>query len=367
MMFQLFTDMLVEMGEKVSVFDIGGRKNSAAILRASGTFHWKRVADYCRVLPKIWKSLIGNRSVVYLVTAPSLWGFLRDSAIIWPAFLLGHSIVTHQFGGKYREFYEKQFSLIKSFIKGTLSHVDSIIVEGESIKRQFSFLSDWESKVRPIPDGLPERGAAFPSTHKFIDPDQPLNILYLSNLIETKGYWDVLEAIHILVNERRRNVHCEFVGRFLPAKDSVRFPNVEIAQREFVEFVESHDLAESVSHVDFLFGNSKANAFQRSHIFVLPSNYANEGQPTAILEAMAYGLVVISTEYRLIPSMVVDQRTGFFVRYGHPEDIADRIEFLLDNPEVYECMSQNSIKRFQNKFTGEQYVTSLLEVVREVE
>lgn len=366
MMFQLLLDAFVERGSQVRVFDILERQAEGAKTRTGGELGWRRVVDYLKILPRFWFSLFGNRSTVYITTAQSLWGFARDAAMIWPAALLRHPIIAHQFGANYSRFYQRQRLAVRLMIKWSLSRVSVLVVEGELTREQFSFVPGWQQKVRAIPNGLPERLLDLPQEPKTIGPTRPLAILYLSNLHEQKGYWDVLEAVRILVKDRGRAVTCNFVGRFLPSPDAVRFPDPDMARKEFFNFIEINGLSDLVSHTDSLFGAGKAQAFRAAHIFTLPSNYINEGQPTAVLEAMAYGCVVIATNYRLIPLMVVDRQTGFFVAHGSPVEIADKVEYLLDHPDVYSEMSMNSMQRFEEHFKADRYIERMLKLFEQV-
>lgn len=354
MIFQLIVDTLSERGTPLRVFDTSERNKSAR--RIDGGISLPRIREYISVLSRVWLAMLGRRQTVYLTTAQSLVGFLRDAAIIWPAHLLGHVMVAHQLGGKYLAFYNSQNRVVKKLIRLTMSRVSAIVVEAECLRRSYSFLPDWEQKVHEIANGLADRDIKPRREPKRYDASQPFSMLYVSQMVESKGCWDVLEAVRILKNERHRNVRCRFVGQWVSAADSVRFPDEELARREFFAKIERYRLTDSVTHEDLLLGKEKAEAFENAHAFVLPSNYANEGQPVSVLEAMASATVVIATRYRLIPMMVEENETGCFVEHGAPEDIADRVEFFMDHPDEFERMSAGSIQRFQEQFTTDKYL-----------
>jgi glycosyltransferase involved in cell wall biosynthesis len=69
-------------------------------------------------------------------------------------------------------------------------------------------------------------------------------------------------------------------------------------------------LAACVSHTGFLGPEAKASALRDSDVFLFPSYFANEGQPLNLIEAMAFGLPLVSTRWRGIPEMLPENYAG---------------------------------------------------------
>lgn len=365
MMFQLLIDVFAERGWPVKVYNIVEKRRSFNS-RTIGGFTVRRMLDYLKLIPAIWMRLLFSRKcIIYLTTAQSKMGFMRDMFIIWAASFGGGYLICQQFGGNYGGFYNKQSRFIRFLVCKTLNLARRIIVEGDLVKEQFSFLHDYKEKVCCVPNGLPERSIKVAKKAKTYKIEEPFKLIYLSNLIQTKGYWDVLKAVEIL-RKRRRNVICRFIGKFMFESNSVKYSSTGQACRAFLEYIRDNELSEHVSYDESLLGREKFEAFRESHLFLLPSNYLYEGQPVSVLEAMAHGVVTIATNYRLIPVMVEENHTGLFVPYGEPEAIVEKIEYLMDNPQEYERLSGNSIKRFCECFTAECYVDRMMTVFMEV-
>ena len=83
-------------------------------------------------------------------------------------------------------------------------------------------------------------------------------------------------------------------------------------------------------------------------IFVLPS--LAEGDPLVTLEAMASGKPVIGTRVGGIPRQIRDGWNGFLVDPADERQLADRIRYLIDNPDERQIMGANSRRHAQDQF-----------------
>ena len=355
-MFEGLVDYLCKKVKDVDVVDISGyfaRKRSMS-------FSFSRSIQYIYIIVKIFsKVCIKRYSMLYLTTAQSKVGFIRDYFIISITHLFGVKIFMHQFGANYSGFYNSLSTFFKKRLIKTLNKVDKIIVEGSYTKEQFSFMEDYINKVIVIPNGLPGKDIKVNYDCKVYDSEQTFNMIFLSNMIASKGYLDVLKAVDLLVNIHERNVHCIFAGKFIMTSDVQE--DAANSKTYFFEYLKEHNLTAKVEYFESIYGNSKEHAFSNSHAFLLPSYYINEGQPLAVLDAMAYGNVCIVTNYRLIPDMInVDN--GLFVEAKSPESIVEKIIYLMDNPKSFSSMSKAAIERYQLNYTFDRYCEKVLNI-----
>jgi len=58
------------------------------------------------------------------------------------------------------------------------------------------------------------------------------------------------------------------------------------------------------------------------------------------MEAMAFGVPMISTRHSGIPELVIDNYTGMLVDEHNPEQIAKKIEYCLENPKILKKLSK---------------------------
>ena len=361
MMFQLFVDKLQEKKINTLIIDFGKSiASNSENTRVSGKFSFTKLFDNFFITCLYIFTILTNPSTsVYITTSQSKVGFIRDYLFINIAYFLERKIIAHQFGSNYDKFFASQSNSFKEKIISTFEKTDKIVVEGDFTKSHFSFLKDYESKVISIPNGLPEKIESKNITSKNLYPQKEVHLLYLSNLIETKGYWDVLKAINLLINKYNANVKAVFSGKFLGGIDDKMFSSPKKAQVEFFKFIKENNLTGKIKYFEGLYGEAKKNAFTTANFFILPSYYINEGQPVSIVEALAYGCVPIVTDYRLISDMV-NIKNGFFVAPKSPEEIAAIINKMIENPARYNAYSDAGINFYLENFTADKFIDKVL-------
>jgi glycosyltransferase involved in cell wall biosynthesis len=320
----------------------------------------RRLAGYAVALARFLGLAAGRRTTVYLTISQSRAGFPRDSVMIHFARLFGHRVVLHLRGGNYDGFYAAQPRPLRALVRATLRRADRILVLGERLRPVFGFEPAVAGRIAVVPNGLPE--ADEPAAQAKTLPDSgPVRLLYLSSLIESKGYLDVLAAVALLRDRLGDDgVRCAFHGPFMVSRDDARVRSAAHGRALFDSFVAEHGLEGIVRWHGLTTGAAKRAALDEAHIFLLPTAYENEGQPVAIIEAMAYGCPVVSTDFRAIPELVDHGVTGLLVPYGDARAIADAVEGLARDPRRYAGMSRAAVERFRARFTRARHLERLL-------
>lgn len=328
---------------------------------------WRRVLDHVRIFTSFlcWAAL--GRKTVYLTIGQFRSGFVRDMVLVTCSRLFRHRIVCHLHGGNYDRFYAAQPAWLQRLIRATLHRVDRILVLGERLTAMFEFDPRLGTKLAVVPNGLPY--AVAPTVPKELPSDGgPIRLLFLSNMVESKGYFDLLEAIRLLVKDWKVNVVGHFCGLFMRnPSDDIRVKSAGQARALFEDFVHAHQLERRVQYCGLVSGADKEAELRAAHFLVLPTGYDCEGQPLSIIEAMAHGCVVISTDYRAIPDLVEDGITGRLVPYRDPLAIAAAIADLAAEPKRYRDLSEATLRLFQRRFTREAHLDRILSLLCESE
>lgn len=295
----------------------------------------------------------------YIVISQSLPGFLRDMLLIWSACAVGCSVVVHLHGGNYDGFYRRQSAVWRFLIRATLRRARRIVALSERLRGMYAFDRALADKVVVVPNGSPE---ALPGRARVWAPAEvrTVRLLYLSNLIQSKGYADVLAAAAILRREAGLRFELVFAGRFLPSVDDRHACSPAQSEQAFRARIEAEDLSDTVRYVGPVTGRAKWRLFESADIFLLPTNYRHEGQPVSVIEAMAHGCVVVATAFRAIPDMLVDGETGVVVDYEQPRQIAGAVRRIAADAGRYTAMSKAAVQRYQEHFTQTRHVRTMV-------
>jgi glycosyltransferase involved in cell wall biosynthesis len=180
-------------------------------------------------------------------------------------------------------------------------------------------------------------------------------------MIESKGYLDIIEALRLLKEKYFiEDFHCDFCGEFLMSDDTINFDDIEAAERHFFQKIQEYKLGSNVSYKGLVKGFEKQSILAKSGIFILPTYYHSEAQPLSILEAMSAGLIVISTNYRAISDMVINDQTGIIVSPKSPEELAYAINSIWNNINKAQDLINNANQHLILNFSMRSFETNIL-------
>ena len=170
--------------------------------------------------------------------------------------------------------------------------------------------------------------------------NEPVRLLQACRFIQKKGLDATLHAIKLL-KDKAVPVSLTLAG------EGPEEPSLRALAREL-------HIADQVVFTGFLAREQLEDAYGRHHLFVHPSRTTPEGDregiPNSLLEAMAYGLPVVSTLHSGIPEAITDGQDGLLVERPDPPSLAAVIRKLIEDPPLYERLSRNAhqtvLKRF---------------------
>lgn len=161
-------------------------------------------------------------------------------------------------------------------IRHILRRTHRIIILSERLRAIFAFDSTLDGPILIVWTGL-----SFALNDKIpgrrLSKDEPVRLLVLSNLIQSKGYYDVLEAVAIFRKTPAMRLEAIFAGHFLSSAGAPVQMSPKKAAARFHEYVAESDLRDVVRCVGPVVGKPKRRLLETSKFFLLPTKYFTEG------------------------------------------------------------------------------------------
>lgn len=319
------------------------RLNFSRSTEEIGAFQARKLLVLLKTLVDIVVGRFRSRAeILYFPPAgPTLNPVVRDIFLLNSTRWLFKRTVFHFHAAGLLEIYARLPWWLKPLFNRAYGNADVAIV---TTKTNASGLADLNAKaVTVIPYGIEDLAANYlpPS---FPDKDEIPEILFVGILCEGKGVLTLIQACSELRNNGFQfRVTC--AGAFLS----------EAFKQEAETLVATSGLDQVVRFPGVLAGNEKLNAFRSADIFCFPTHYHAESFGVVLVEAMSFGLPVVTTRWRGIPDVVGESGGAFVVEPNRPDLVADKLRALLQNPELRTAMGQQSRRWFCDRYTLENY------------
>lgn len=168
-------------------------------------------------------------------------------------------------------------------------------------------------------------------------------ILFVSRLTENKGRSAILKVMSQVVKQQP-NAKLVLVGERSNKTADMNQSNIE----------DNIIFTGRIPHEEI------KNVFNMCDIAVTPSVYLDPF-PTVNLEAMACGKPVVGTSFGGTPEAVQDGKTGFIVNPHDTKIFAEKLIYLLQNPDQAKKMGQAGLSLVREKFNSELWLKSMLD------
>ena len=243
--------------------------------------------------------------------------FWRKAIFIYIAKFFHKKVVWHMHAGRFAVFYQQHRYAVRKVVNKN----DVIIALSEYWKEYFK--NEFPTKRVEIIKNV----ISAPRVHK--QQTGYFTLLFLGLLGKNKGIYDLLECI--------RDHKVEFQGKLKLYIGG----NGEIEHVK--QLIKEYGIADIVIFEGWVSGDKKIELLNKSDAYILPSY--KEGLPISILEAMSYGMPIISTPVGGIPEIVSNGENGYLVEPGNKEDIYKAIISLLNDSDLRNRMGSVSLSR----------------------
>ncbi len=330
---------------KYELLHIDTRVNDS--LNTMGKFSLHKVRMSFDIWFKMLSTIIIKRpSLVIIPISQSTAGYLKDFVFILIAKLTFRKTLVHLRGSNFRSWLNSSSIVTKLFVTLSLKINNGVIVLGNNLRPLFNGIFS-EDKIFVCPNG---GNYEIPSAATKSDE---IKILYLANLQPSKGIEDVLCAMLKLKGKVNVSYSLSVVGNWRSA----------VVEKSCKELVRKYNL--QVLFFPPATGENKLQYLADADIFVFTPREP-EGHPWVIVEAMAAGLPIISTDQGAIVESVKHNVNGFIVATENPDEIAAQLKILLLDSELRMKMGKESRISYENQFTEEKMVGKLTKIVETV-
>lgn len=325
---------------------------TAKNLQDIGKVGMRKLLDFFKLLKKIRNEVkVVKPQLVYVTPNACGGAFYKDFVVVEMLKRLGCQVVVHYHnkGVATRQDRRLDNALYRRFFKDI-----KVILLSECLYEDVKNYVKKED-VFVCGNGIPDFTDNFPSPISVasdnIDDNVP-HVLFLSNLLISKGVVVLLDALKVL-KEKGCCFVCDFVGGETVDMDAAMFQN-EVAKRSLKDMVVYHGRK---------YGKDKEAILNAADMFVFPTFYPNECFPLVLLEAMQHHLPCVSTTEGGIPGIIDDGKTGFLIPKHDAETLAEKIETLLSDAALRQRMGEAGREKFEKEFTLEVFEKRMAEIL----
>lgn len=296
---------------------------------------WSKLKSPCFVISFIWKLLTFRPDMVLVNPSMGKAALTRDFLYLKIARSLGFdvSIFIHGFNLDYVKIANWKW------ISRNLNQAAHIIVLAQQFKDiliEHGVTADIQLSTTKVPDDMIKDYDADVRTGEI------KNILFLSRIEKAKGVYEAVDTF-VLLKKFHPYLKMKMVGEGSELK----------ALKEYVSSIG----AEGIEFAGALHGSEVTDAYKESDLFLFTSY--GEGMPTVVLEAMAFGLPVITRYVGGLCDFFEDWKMGRITDSLDPKVLASLIEPLLTDKEKARQMSLHNHKYAKEHFLASKVAKGL--------
>ena len=254
--------------------------------------------------------LIPRYSIVHFQTAPGR-SLVINLPLLLYALLWRRKIVTQLHVGNQIEDHLDDVSL-----KFWVMHSDLVLLLGKKWRDimydKFSISGKFEYLYNPVE-----------IRDKQVEPQK--YFLYAAYFNVNKGVSILLDAFNDVVKE---------------------FPDWKLVmcgsgnEEMMCDLLKQYDFSRSIILPGWISGKEKEEYFKNAYAYCMTSY--KEGLPMSVLEAMSYGVPIISTPVGCLPEILTDEQSCLFFQFGNTKQLALQMKRLILDKELRQKLSTQS-------------------------
>ena len=287
----------------------------------------KRILVFKQAIANLLWTLYKEKAHLIHIHFAARGSSFRTLILIVISLVFRKPIVLHAHGSGYDIFYSNLPLWIQQITNYLFCRCSLLIALSNSWKKYYvTNLGLEEEKVLVLANPV-----KLPSQIQYLkDPNSEdfnnINFLFLGRIGQRKGSFELIRAFAQIPSQQRSQASLTMAGD----------GDVEQARN----LVKDLDLVDQITILDWVNSEERDVLLAKSDVFVLPS-YA-EGLPMAIIEAMSFGLPVITTPVGGIPELISHGNNGLLIEPGIIQELSSAMQSLIKNEDMRNSLGVES-------------------------
>ena len=327
-----------QAGLKISVFHFGSKKESEGVFQ-------KICGRFIDIFKYVYYIIKIKPDIIHLNSAFVQRALLRDVWYVLISKLFSRCLFI-KYHGSYADLLRQKSIFWKALSKICVNYSSGIGVLSSEERTNFVKAGFRQDRLFIVKNCIDCRRFSAAAERNYILP----KIFFISRFIPSKGLTDVIKAVrHVLDSGRKINLICVGDGPDMP---------------KAVRLVQELDIQGSVMFEGFLPEELTTAYYLNSSMLVFPTTH-NEGFSMVIFQSVAAGLPVVTTKIRAAADYLKEPDNCLWVEADNPEDVAEKIIYLLDNPEVCLKMTSNN-RKLAEHFSPDKVVKEYVDIYKQL-
>jgi len=289
---------------------------------------------------KILFFLISKKTDIVHVHMAEKGSVFRKGLVVKLGKFFGCKVIIHMHAGAFMAWYNAQNDKVKKIVLGILTGADRILVLGEYWKEQ---LKDIVTEDRI---GVLYNSVQVPEKNNY--NVESSNIVYMAVVKKEKGIYDLLQAMADIDEKLDSTIKLLIYGTDL--------------EGGIQEKIKSMNLADRVIYKGWINEEGRDDVMKNAMLSVLPSYY--EGLSMSIIEAMSYGVPVVTTNISTMGEVLGDKVV--LINPGDVPALAAELMSFCESKEKRHTSSEYLYNRACEIFKVEEHVDKLLKIYDEI-
>jgi glycosyltransferase involved in cell wall biosynthesis len=315
-----------------------------------GNLSFKKILKIMSVFLSLLRELIFHKpELIYFQISPLRLGFYRDMIFVFLIKMFKVKIVYHLRAKGIRD-QSANHLWKKKLYEFAFKGEDIICL---SYLLTYDVRDVHKSRIYIVNNGLPDIDKRY-RKNRNDSFGKEARVLYLSNLIRSKGIEDYIESLAVL---ERKGI--SFRGIIIGA-------DADMTGKDLIKLIKSKKLETKIEYLGKKYDSEKFDILNKADIMVFPTKMKHECFPGVAIEGMQFSIPVIATKEAALPDIIDDGVNGFLVSINSPDQIAEKLEILINDQELCQSMGRAGRKKYEEKYTFECFEQNMKKVFNDV-